>query len=254
MTEFPDRVYAESSFYDVTLTAPNDMVVATSGSEVDRHDNGDNTITTSYRAGPVREWSATVCRPCRTADTTTGDIHVRVTYQPANEDEARAMLATAARALEVYSTRYGPYPFREFDVIVRPGLSGGIEYPGLIYVGPGIRGGAVGRDFLVAHETAHQWWYSLVGDDIFREAWLDESFANYSSVIFAQDASGAAAGDTVLDQIVGPTWEPYRQAKLDADPAAMPRWAGRSGSSTTSASTTRPSTAKARSSCTSCAC
>ncbi len=219
VTDFPDRVYAESSFYDVTLTTPNGMVVSTSGSEVDHHDNGDSTTTYSYRAGPVREWSATVCGPCQTADTTTSDIHVRVTYQPADEAEGRAMLATAARALEVYSTRYGPYPFREFDVIVRPGLSGGIEYPGLIYVGPGMRGGAVGRDFLVAHETAHQWWYSVVGDDIFREAWLDESFANYSSVIFAQDAEGAGAGNTVLDQIVGATWEPYRLNKLNADPS-----------------------------------
>jgi hypothetical protein len=218
VTTFPDRVYAESSFYAVTLTTPNDLVVVTSGTELDRHDNGDNTTTYSYRAGPVREWSATVCRPCRTADTTTGDIHVRVTYQPADEDEARAILPTAARALEVFGTRFGAYPFNEFDVILRPGLSGGIEYPGLIYVGPGIRGGAVGRDFLVAHETAHQWWYSLVGDDIFREAWLDESFANYSSVLFAQDARGPDEGNIILDQVVGPTWEAYRRAKLNADP------------------------------------
>lgn len=217
VTAFPDRVYAESSFYTVTLTAPNDMVVATSGSEVARHDNGNSTTTYSYRAGPVREWSATVCAPCRTADRTTGDIHVRVTYQPTDQADARAMLLTAARALEVYGKRFGPYPFSEFDVVVRPGLSGGIEYPGLIYVGPGMRGGALGRDFLVAHETAHQWWYSLVGDDIFREAWLDESFANYSAVIFAQD-KGEAEGNAVLDQIVGPTWEPYRRAKLQAEP------------------------------------
>jgi aminopeptidase N len=142
---------------------------------------------------------------------------VRVTYQPTDQAEARAMLLTASRALEVYGKRFGPYPFSEFDVVVRPGLSGGIEYPGLIYVGPGMRGGALGRDFLVAHETAHQWWYSLVGDDIFREAWLDESFANYSAVIFAQD-KGEAEGNAVLDQIVGPTWEPYRRAKLQADP------------------------------------
>jgi aminopeptidase N len=35
--------------------------------------------------------------------------------------------------------------------------------------------------YIVAHELAHQWWYSLVGDDQWRSPWLDESFAEFSA-------------------------------------------------------------------------
>jgi aminopeptidase N len=33
----------------------------------------------------------------------------------------------------------------------------------------------------IAHELAHQWFYSIVGDDQYREPWLDESFAEFSA-------------------------------------------------------------------------
>jgi len=37
---------------------------------------------------------------------------------------------------------------------------------------------------LSAHETAHQWWYGLVGNDPALEPWLDEAFSTYSEVFY----------------------------------------------------------------------
>ena len=37
---------------------------------------------------------------------------------------------------------------------------------------------------LIPHETAHQWWYGVVGNDQAREPWLDEAFAKYSEQLF----------------------------------------------------------------------
>jgi aminopeptidase N len=54
-----------------------------------------------------------------------------------------------------------------------------MEYPELVFV--------TGDPGLVAHEVAHQWWYSIVGNDQYREPWLDETFASYSE----QDLYGA---------------------------------------------------------------
>jgi pimeloyl-ACP methyl ester carboxylesterase len=39
--------------------------------------------------------------------------------------------------------------------------------------------------YVAAHEVAHQWWYAVVGNDIYREPWLDEAFAQYSGIIYA---------------------------------------------------------------------
>ena len=37
---------------------------------------------------------------------------------------------------------------------------------------------------VVAHETAHQWWYAMVGSDQFCEAWQDEGLAEFSAALF----------------------------------------------------------------------
>jgi aminopeptidase N len=41
-----------------------------------------------------------------------------------------------------------------------------------------------------AHEVAHQWWYNVVGNDVFEEPWLDEALTTYSSGIYSQEAIG----------------------------------------------------------------
>ena len=57
----------------------------------------------------------------------------------------------------------------------KPPLLAGIEYPTLSFVGSG--------DFMrlvVDHETAHQWFYALVGNDQARDPWLDETLATWA--------------------------------------------------------------------------
>ena len=50
----------------------------------------------------------------------------------------------------------------------------GIEYPTMIFLGTGTAGA------LTTHEVAHQWFYSLVGNDQARDPVLDEGLATYA--------------------------------------------------------------------------
>jgi aminopeptidase N len=45
----------------------------------------------------------------------------------------------------------------------------------------------------ITHEAAHQWWYNLVGNDVFLEPWLDEGLTTYTSAVFLQDTYGQDA-------------------------------------------------------------
>jgi aminopeptidase N len=59
-------------------------------------------------------------------------------------------------------------------------------------------------EFPTVHEVAHQWWYAVVGNDVLLEPWLDESFANYSVVVYYEDVYGQEmAGEVYRDRIVG---------------------------------------------------
>jgi aminopeptidase N len=73
------------------------------------------------------------------------------------------------------SSRYGLYPWRSYTIVVPPDLGTvGIEYPMLSFVGRSRY-----ERLIVDHETAHQWFYSLVGNDQARDPWLDETLATW---------------------------------------------------------------------------
>jgi aminopeptidase N len=62
----------------------------------------------------------------------------------------------------------------------------GVEYPGIMMIGASLYKAPEKPDFevTVAHEVAHQWWYNVVGNNVFDEPWLDEALATYSSSLF----------------------------------------------------------------------
>jgi aminopeptidase N len=83
------------------------------------------------------------------------------------------------QAIADLEARFGAFPYRTLTVPLLPSYGGGIEYPSTIQLA------AADRDVLV-HEVAHMWFYGMVGDDQFRDPWLDEAFATYAeSVDFA---------------------------------------------------------------------
>jgi aminopeptidase N len=59
-----------------------------------------------------------------------------------------------------------------------------MEFPGLIYLPKNILESNETEIGSVVHETAHQWWYGMVGNDEVKEPWLDEAMATYSSTRF----------------------------------------------------------------------
>jgi Peptidase family M1 domain len=88
----------------------------------------------------------------------------------------RQFLQPGIEALERYSALYGPYPWPTYTLVAMADLqplTGGLEYPTLVYV-PLLDANAV------PHETAHQWFYSLVGNNQARNPWLDEGLATWA--------------------------------------------------------------------------
>jgi hypothetical protein len=106
-----------------------------------------------------------------------GGVAIRVFHTSGN---GGAALATAKEALVTYEAAYGQYQWPTF-VIAQTGRSGsGNEYPGIVFLGAP----QFGYRDVVAHETAHQWWYGMAGNDQMREPWLDEGLAEFSEAHF----------------------------------------------------------------------
>jgi hypothetical protein len=127
-----------------------------------------------------RRWHSTVdaardvsvaIGPFAVADTTVAGVKLRVGAPSAGDrDQAVPMFE---RAITEHAKRFGPFPFPSLSVAEVPAGGGGIEYPSSILM--------LGLSQVVAvHETAHQWFYAMVGDSQAQHAWLDEAFASYA--------------------------------------------------------------------------
>jgi hypothetical protein len=118
--------------------------------------------------------------------------------QPSPARQAQVVAENAAEAIEFFSKAYGPYPYRSLAMTQKPGIvSQG--WPGLVFLSSlsflnegeksRLDMGKVTRTMtnaVIAHETAHQWWGDLVNWDGYRDQWLIEALADYSSLMLLE--------------------------------------------------------------------
>jgi hypothetical protein len=181
--------------FDVHVTAPSGLRV----------------LATGRRARPG-EWRAQAVRDSTLAfarfTTLTGTAHVpapvRVTVgveASPGATKPRVFLRGAVASLERYSKLYGPYPWPTYTMAAMAdltGLTGGLEYPNLVYQPTTSEN--------VAHETAHQWFYSLVGDDQARDPWLDEGLTTWAEA--AVNGAPPFPDETVPPEVANRIGEP----------------------------------------------
>ncbi len=195
-----DVTYADTSFFLVKITAPQDLKLVTSGQTISSSESGEMQ-TLHVASGPARDFYLAASPNYEELSQTFGEVTVR-SYAPANAKEGAQMaLDVAARAIEDFSARYAPFPYTEFDIVSTPTLALGIEYPGMIAITSRIydvdqdyRGApaSVYMESTVAHEVGHQWFYGLVGDDQLDEPWLDESLTQFATLQYYADEYGSS--------------------------------------------------------------
>ncbi len=112
---------------------------------------------------------------------------------------AKTMGGEMANTVRLFSTYFGPYPYKSLSVASIPmSYSHGQGWPGLIYLWSasfldstqrheiGLKDGPELTDFFRAHESSHQWWGHRVGWKSYHDQWLSEGFADFSGILYVQ--------------------------------------------------------------------
>ena len=120
-----------------------------------------------------------------------GDVRVRAFVFPEHLAAGQASLDATVKALNLYAALYGPYE-KDSLTVVEADFADGMEYDGLYFLGKEYFKAYKGdpASYLVAlsaHETAHQWWFAMVGNDQALEPWLDEALCTYSERLFYEN-------------------------------------------------------------------
>ncbi len=164
--------------YDVTFTLPASYHVAHTGTGTRTEENG--LATYHVRAEGVRDF-AMVCSEQFTVHTAEAS-GIPVIYYALDDADPSGTLQTACESLSYYADAFGAYEYPAYTVVETGFPYGGMEYPMLSLIADDLPATEV--PLVVAHETAHQWWYAMVGSDQYHEAWQDEGLAEYSAALF----------------------------------------------------------------------
>jgi aminopeptidase N len=120
---------------------------------------------------------------------------------PKNLEKAKAQFPQTKTMLRVFEKYFGKYPFYRdgFKLVECPHT--GMEHQTAVAYGNRYLGGYRGRasspvglkfDFIIIHESAHEWWGNNVTEKDPADMWIHESFAAYAESLFVEDQYGRA--------------------------------------------------------------
>lgn len=122
-----------------------------------------------------------------------------------NLEKAKTQFSQAPMMLKAFEHWFGPYPFYEdsYKLVEAPYL--GMEHQSCITYGNGFRNGYKGTDlsdtgwglkfdFIIIHESGHEWFANNITYEDIADMWVHESFTNYSEGLYVEYHYGKEAG------------------------------------------------------------
>ncbi|GHE05279.1 M1 family aminopeptidase [Streptomyces alanosinicus] len=173
-TDNGEAFYSLAADFKVTLDHPSGLLVPATGTSTDTPGAGGRTVTTAT-ASKVRDFAWAAGPFTKISGTSAAGVPVNVySVSGISSASAQSMLSTAKTAVDAHASRFGAYPYGELDAVIDDNYwFGGMEYPGFVL--------DVVSTTALTHETGHQWWYGIVGDDEYNSPWLDEAFTDYAT-------------------------------------------------------------------------
>ena len=179
-----DPYFSECANYTVRLTFDEKLTVATSGYPVKSETVGGKK-TEIYKIENARSFSAVASENFQVVSANCKNV--RVNYYYYDDEDPEEFLDYAVKSLELFTELFGDYPYKTYSVAKTGFIQGGMEFPALVYISDDLERKAFGE--VIAHETAHQWWQTVVGNNETEYGFLDEGLAEYSVVLFYENYS-----------------------------------------------------------------
>lgn len=214
-----DPFYSEVALYTVKIMAPEDFIIAASGSLVSKSQK-DGITQWLFKTDLVRDFAWVASDKFDLVSANVGKTKITSYYLQKDKKMGKKALEFAKKAIKAYNKQFGVYPYADFNVAASDFYIGGMEYPNLIIIGEQLYNQEDILEYVIAHETAHQWWYGLVGNNEVKEAWLDEALTEYSTILYFENTYAKRIGKRAYEDFI---LNPYKFYELGNDPGPILR-------------------------------
>lgn len=235
-----DMIFNEVADYEVKIEVAPGVVLFTSAAE--EQNNSANKDLASFSATSLRDFAIIAGRNLRSEQTQVGETTLRSIFTPEHATTGKRVLGMAQDALRIFSSKFGPLPFKTINIAEAPlvaGLGsnefGGLEVIASAYYvdfdSPAVRNlpeiireqrpsVEESLEWGVAHLIAHEWWGAAVGNNPGREPVLDEAMTSWSALLYFRETYGEQKAKIVLEDQLQGVYRLYRTfggADMDAN-------------------------------------
>ncbi|HXS58570.1 MAG TPA: M1 family metallopeptidase [Hanamia sp.] len=199
------------------FTAPSDLVIVSNGRLREQHENSDGTSTSTWAVvNPINNYNIIpyIGKYVHWGEIykgEKGDLTMDYWVIDSNLLKAKEQFKEAPRMMKAFEYWFGPYPFYEdgYKLVEAPHL--GMEHQSAVAYGNGFKNGYRGRDlsgsgwglkwdFIIVHESGHEWFGNNITSKDVADMWIHEGFTNYSETLFTEYYFGKKAA---TDYVVG---------------------------------------------------
>lgn len=187
---------------DIRITVPEDLTAVANGrlAEVLEDEVGKTKEFHWAVSNPINNYAINMnignyVSFSETFDGEGGKLDVQYWVLDHQRDKAKKHFKEAPRTLKAFEHWFGKYPFYEdsYKLVVVPYL--GMEHQSSVTYGNGFKNGYRGRDlsgtgvgmkfdFIIIHESGHEWFGNNISMKDSADMWIHESFTNYSENLF----------------------------------------------------------------------
>lgn len=210
-----DHMYDEPESMLISVTVPEPLMDVSNGKLQRVIQNTDGTRTFEWAvSNPINNYgvNVNVGNYVSWSEEYTGEkgpLQLSFYALAEHEAQARKQFPQVKDMLKAFEHWFGPYPFYEdgYKLVEVPYL--GMEHQSSVTYGNGFRNGYLGRDlsqtgwgllwdFIIVHESGHEWYANNITYRDIADMWVHESFTNYSENLFTEYYHGKDAGATYV--------------------------------------------------------
>lgn len=179
--------YTIISDYTVRIKTPVDFALASTGLTIDVEETADGKYW-NISAPCARDFTFVAGADFHLLSEEVDGVKIEAYYLGDDIDFGQAILEAGVDSIRAFGEAFGKYPYPDVNIFETALFAGGMEYSGLVMIGSDLQ--YYSDDYSVvkevtAHELGHQWFYGIIGTDPYNEPWLDESFASFTEIVYA---------------------------------------------------------------------